>query len=181
MGISTHNILRIWPAVTLRLRSLREATKTDSKIIILDFRKARFSLCGPVWQHPMGNCLREQRGAGELADFQGQSPQSRRTVLSSVQEDKQAWQKASVGEHGAPVWAQMENSGWDIRWKQQYKDIACMCRNRVRKAKGQLEPKSPRENEKSKMRGVCISSKRKGKESVIEEKRSVSLHPPGHA
>lgn len=90
--------------MTLRLRSLREATKTDSKIIILDFRKARFSLFVDLFGSiPMGNCLREQRGAGELADFQGQSPQSRRTVLSSVQEDKQAWQKASVGEHGAPV------------------------------------------------------------------------------
>lgn len=87
--------------MTLRLRSLREATKTDSKIIILDFRKARFSLFVDLFGSiPMGNCLREQRGAGELADFQGQSPQSRRTVLSSVQEDKQAWQKASVGEHG---------------------------------------------------------------------------------
>ena len=63
----------------------------------------------------------------------------------------------------------MEKSGWDIRWKQQYKDIACTCRNRVRKAKGQLELKLPRENKKSKMTGVCISSKRKGECSRRKE------------
>lgn len=75
----------------------------------------------------------------------------------------------------------MEKSGWDIRWKQQYKDIACTCRNRVRKARGQLELKLPREKEKCKMKCVCISSKRKGKESVVEEKSLVSLNPLGQA
>lgn len=79
-------------------------SKTDSRIATLDFRKANFSLFRDLLGSiPWEAISRGQKDAGELSDIQEQSPQSRGMVLSTVQESKQAWQKASMGEHGDPV------------------------------------------------------------------------------
>lgn len=51
----------------------------------------------------MGNYLRKKSGMGELADFQGQSFVTTGMALFSVQEGKEAWQKASMAEHRASV------------------------------------------------------------------------------
>lgn len=68
----------------------------------------------------------------------------------------------------------MKKSGWDVRWKHQYKNIACTCRNRVREAGGQLKLELRRENEKIKIKGVCIS--RKGKVRRVQQKKEVQYH-----
>lgn len=50
---------------------------------------------------PWGNCARGQRNTGELADLQGQSPQSIGTVHSNVQTVEQV-QQDTMDEHRVP-------------------------------------------------------------------------------
>lgn len=54
----------------------------------------------PAWQELWEIAL-ESRGPEELANLQGQPPQSTRTVHCNVQTVRQVWQKARVDEHGA--------------------------------------------------------------------------------
>lgn len=46
----------------------------------------------------------------------------------------------------------------------EYKDIACVCRNRVRKTKAELELKWATEMDNTKSFSKCLGSKRKAKE-----------------
>lgn len=83
----------------VKFKILREVSKINSRMTALDFRRADLGLLREAF---MGNCSAGQKAAGELADLQGQPPQSTRTARN-VQRVEQAWQKASMDEHGAPA------------------------------------------------------------------------------
>lgn len=69
--------------------------------MILDFRKGSLSLFGDLFSSILWETVSGDKGFQD--EFQGQSPQTRGTVLSSAQESKKTWRKASMGELGAPV------------------------------------------------------------------------------
>lgn len=83
----------------VKLKILREASKINSRMTALEFRRTDLGLLRKAF---MGNCSAGQKATGELAGLQGQPPQSTRTV-HNVQRVEQAWQKASMDEHGAPA------------------------------------------------------------------------------
>lgn len=56
----------------------------------------------PMRNDPMGISLEGQRGSEQLANLQGQAPQSTRMVHFCVWKVEQAWQKASMDEHVDP-------------------------------------------------------------------------------
>ena len=76
---------------TVELKFLRGLTKTNRRITAPNFRRAHLNLSRdlPSWQDAMGNCPGEQRVPGELANLQGQPPQSTRMVLCNVEEKAQ--------------------------------------------------------------------------------------------
>ena len=84
---------------TVEFKILREVSKINSRITAPDFRRADLGLSREAF---MGNCAPGQKARGELADLQGQPPQNTGTV-HNVQKVEQAWQKASMDEHGAPA------------------------------------------------------------------------------
>ena len=73
---------------TVELKFLRGLTKTNRRITAPNFRRAHPNLSRdlPAWQDAMGNCPRDQRVPGELANLQGQPPQSTTMVLCNVEE-----------------------------------------------------------------------------------------------
>ena len=120
----------------------------------------------------MDSCLGGQRGPGELANLQGQHPLSTRTVLAILQKTsfpffrRQALQKTSIDERGAPDSAQTQKGkhteAGTTTWKG-YRGIVHIYRKGARKAPAQLEPKLAREVKDRKGFLKYINSKRKAK------------------
>lgn len=78
---------------------LREACKTNRRVIALDLRTVDCSLVRDLLGRNNGATAREGKGTQQqLADLQGHLPQNTRTVHSQVQKVEQAWQKAVTEE-----------------------------------------------------------------------------------
>lgn len=145
MDISNHNILRTWSGVLILRLEFKGSEQDWQKdynpgLQKINFYPLRYLLFSITWETVPG----------------GKGVQETWLIFSLLRAEECPFQCAgrqastAEGQHGGTPNACLHSKKitCDLGWKQQHKGIVYTCRNRARKAKGQLKLRSTGENKK---------------------------------